>query len=69
LDALSISSEILALGHKVTLVIKRLEVLKDQNPKDLLSNDDIEKMLDGFCEVSIYSQIEGTSFAPQNCLH
>ena len=51
---LSISSEILALGHKVTLVIKRLEVLKDQNPKDLLSNDDIEKMLDGFCKVSTY---------------
>ena len=54
MSVLSISSEILALGHKVTLVIKRLEVLKDQNPKDLLSNDDIEKMLDGFCKVSTH---------------
>ena len=40
-----------ALGHKVTLVVKRLEVLKDQNPKDLPSNENIEKMLDEFCKV------------------
>ena len=40
-----------ALGHKITLVVKRLEVLKDQNPKDLPSNENIEKMLDGFCKV------------------
>ena len=41
-----------ALGHRITLVIKRLEVLKHQNPKDLPPIDDIEKMLDRFCKVS-----------------
>ena len=55
MNAVQILFDDQALGHKVTLVIKRLEVLKDQNPKDLLSNDDIEKMLDGFCKVSPYS--------------
>ena len=43
-----------ALGHRITLVIKRLEVLKHQNPKDLPPIDDIEKMLDRFCKVSIF---------------
>ena len=43
-----------ALGHKVTLVVKRLEVLKDQNPKDLPSNENIEKMLDEFCKVILF---------------
>ena len=54
MNAVQILFDDKALGHKVTLVIKRLEVLKDQNPKDLLSNDDIEKMLDGFCKVSTH---------------
>ena len=69
MNAVQILFDDQALGHKVTLVIKRLEVLKDQNPKDLLSNDDIEKMLDGFCKVSTSptSQIDGASFAPRNC--
>ena len=54
MNAVQILFDDKALGHKVTLVIKRLEVLKDQNPKDLLSNEDIEKMLDGFCKVSTH---------------
>lgn len=41
-----------ALGHKIRLVIKRLEVLNDE-PEGLEMDQDIEKLLKNFCKVRL----------------
>ena len=41
-----------SLGHKVTLVIKRLEVLKEE-PVELKKTVDIQELLNNFCQVSL----------------
>ena len=49
LNAVQILFDDEALGHKVALLIKRIEVMKEE-PNDLGMSDDIETLLTNFCQ-------------------
>jgi hypothetical protein len=43
-----------ALGHKITLVINRLEIMHDE-PSGLTKSRDVQQLLDSFCKVIDYN--------------